>query len=750
MPTAEELESLSMADALSNERAMQKAGYKSAKHASSDVSDHQAVKEAHALGVDVARIHKDLRARHALDPAKLRDDLIKELATESQRIRALFVEATKRTAWVLLGNSQADRAEVFKGLRARGHREDAIYEALKAIDGVRAERNALSTDPRARQDQIEAKLRAVAGPAVRAVDPSRLPDRTYDKRQVDPLVIESAERAKKGGHTLGTNEYVERHLTPEVMAFLTDHAEMTIEVYEGKTSEALRHVASRGYTEIRPLSDNPMTDFRKFTARRPADGKASLVVVGAPGRAYQREIAAHFVYYNLTAGTRIDPGRIRHRVLTDPNPAVSEFAKTLKVQRLDPDIVLMGNVEEVKAKLGKEGIAPVRELLAPNLYGWVYDINGKSVLSLKVEPYLYADRAGAFVTALQERSAKRRTVVFTGTAGALDQTMEIGDLVAPAQFQRSDTMLDESVGGSAVRNLAVDTLSEMGALKGDAGIFSGPKVTHGAVESILFEDEEWFKARRGALSIVEQELAGVAAAVAASSGAQTDLYAFFRISDVLGKQDFTKNETHRPKARTKFEQGDVVLTVLSKALGEAPRPSAAQGKTQGAVLTRDPRTQDVTFEMPGLIFRITGHVDALTKIEPKLAAQLNTRLPQVIHEHRNDSPTDLARAVKKLYGQYGIKPEVTSAAPVVETLIKFAYAGAGPLHVRLTHGSARAVLDVDATAAAKVGIWEVKVATIPRGDPVHSVATSTDQVNWTMLPMKKPVEGGQPAFFTVT
>ena len=63
--------------------------------------------------------------------------------------------------------------------------------------------------------------------------------------------------------------------------FLVNNPDVTIEVYEGRTGEALGHLARRGFKEIRELSDNPVTDFRKFTARKADTGNVALVVVQA-------------------------------------------------------------------------------------------------------------------------------------------------------------------------------------------------------------------------------------------------------------------------------------------------------------------------------------------------------------------------------------------------------------------------------------------------------------------------------------
>jgi Phosphorylase superfamily len=606
--------------------------------------------------------------------------------------------------WDLLGGTVEDREWVYSELRARGHDERAIGAALKALQdggglvGVRQER----------KRALEVKLRALRPVAAMTVNEGDFPERAYKMGEaVDPYVLEAAARAEKAGSTIEPNPYVERHFTPELMTFLLENPDVTIEVYEGRTGEALGHLARLGFKEIRELSDNPVTDFRKFTARKPDTGDVALVVVAFPGRAYEREIAAHFVYYNLDkpSGERINPARVHHHRLDEADASKSDFTATLERLGLDPDVVLMGNVEQIKAKLAERGIEPMSEVAAPSLYGVLYTINGKAVLSLKVEPYLYADRAGSFVSALQSRSTKRRAIIFTGTAGALDQSMEIGDLVAPGSFAQTDTLTRTPV--ADVSNLATDILNELASARGPEGVYSGEKVSHGAVDTILFEDKDWFKAHEK-MSIVEQEVAGIATAVAASSKL-TRLFAFFRISDVLGKQDFSHNETERPPERTKFDQGDVAVSALEKELGalKPSGPPTQPGVATGTVSKDDASVSYVLGQHLITLYR--GHLKALQKLDRKLATQLEERIPQILHANKDAGPAEIEKAVLALYREYGVKSVV--AKKMLTTPIRIKYTGsATPVKVKLTYGTATA--DMDAVKAAGV-FWTCTFEDVP-------------------------------------
>ena len=637
------------------------------------------------------------------------------LNAEIDRIKAQFQGG--KGEWDLLGETVADREWVYSELRALGHEQRAIEAALKArqkdgLVGVKEER----------KRALMVKLRELRPAAAMTIDEEDFPERAYRAAAgVDPYVLEASERAAKAGSTIEPNPYVERHFTPEVMTFLLEHPDVNIDVYEGRTGEALGHLARLGFKEIRELSDNPVTDFRKFTARKADTGAVALVVVGFPGRAYDREIAAHFVYYNLDKPLekRIDPTRVRHHRLDEAGAAKSEFTATLDRLKLDPDIVLMGNVEQIKAKLGERGIQPASEVAAPSLYGVLYSIKGKAVLSLKVEPYLYADRAGSFVSALQTRSSKQRAIIFTGTAGALDQSMEIGDLVAPGSFAQTDSLARTPV--ADMTNLATGILGELASARGDTGVYSGETISHGAVDTILFEDKEWFEAHK-TMSIVEQEVAGIAAAVAASSK-QTRLYAFFRISDVLGRQDFSRNETERPPERTKFDQGDVAVGALEKELG-ALEPSVGTTTPTAASGTVSKDERSVTYALgQHLITLYRGHLKALLKLDRKLATQLEERIPQILHANKDAEPAEIEKAILALYREYGVKSAV--GKKMLATPIRIKYPGpARPVSVRLTYGDAT----IDKEAAQDTGVfWICTFEDVPSMNGKVKVTAGTEK-----------------------
>ncbi|MFH1829924.1 MAG: hypothetical protein ABH871_04015, partial [Pseudomonadota bacterium] len=143
-------------------------------------------------------------------------------------------------------------------------------------------------------------------------------------------VAQDAARAQAHGHTLDES-YLHRHITPEIMKFLKDNPSVNVRIYDGSPGRALHDLRRNDFTEIRLLSDNKLTDFHKYIARNPSTGETSLVVIGLKGRAYPKEIAAHFLYGH----SAISPSRIK--VLRTPGTARVEFAATLRQTNIDPD-----------------------------------------------------------------------------------------------------------------------------------------------------------------------------------------------------------------------------------------------------------------------------------------------------------------------------------------------------------------------------------------------------------------------------
>ncbi|MFH1830754.1 MAG: hypothetical protein ABH871_08285, partial [Pseudomonadota bacterium] len=248
---------------------------------------------------------------------------------------------------------------------------------------------------------------------------------------------------------------------------------------------------------------------------------------------------------------------------------------------IDPDVLMIGNVAQFSRLMSEKGIEPVREINEPNLYGVVYKVNGKTVLSVKVEPHLYADRAGEFVKAVLGQSRKERSIFFTGTAGSLRADIKVGDIVVPSVFSDANGLQSRAVEG--VNNDAI-ALTRDAKLK-RTGVFANGRL--GAVDTIMTEDMAWFDSHTKGntrLDIVEQEGAGIAQAIkehraAAGVEAPVEFNAVYRISDnLVTGEDFAGNEFNRPESRSGLTQEDFFNAMLNRTFG--PDMHATPTRTQ--------------------------------------------------------------------------------------------------------------------------------------------------------------------------
>ncbi len=399
---------------------------------------------------------------------------------------------------------------------------------------------------------------------------------SYERVPPSRDVLDSAARTAKEGAPMPPNGYIERHFSRTTMEFLLAHADVGIHVLEGTVNDLLAHARGAGFTHLHRLEDNPQTDFIKYTARDVQDGRTCVLVLAPSGDSYRKELLAHFTHYQDAERRTIDPGRVQLLRL-HPQQAEHEFEQTLAELALPAiDVLVLGKVDDFGSQLKDRGINPLRVVRGTNppVYGKVFAVNGKVVLSLAIEPGLYAGRAGAFLRVLLARH-KAQAMIFAGTAGGLDPSLQVQDIVAPTLFTQVD-QLDPSLVIDDQPNHAVDVLAEVErvparhprdvpAKERKAEAFFGAGVTHGAVDSILLEDLPWFATHRRGLTVVEQEVTGLLAA-ARDAKAKLNSYVFLTVSDVLGRDTFDQAETHQA-APAKHRMGGLMMRALERELG---------------------------------------------------------------------------------------------------------------------------------------------------------------------------------------
>ncbi|MBI3299519.1 MAG: hypothetical protein HYZ75_15250 [Elusimicrobia bacterium] len=384
-------------------------------------------------------------------------------------------------------------------------------------------------------------------------------------------VLEQRRRyAASGRHTFSIRPYIQRKFTPSLLAFLAAHPDVGVRIYAGSEQAGLSALAKDGFTERIALESTRWTNFSKVLARDPATGKTALALLAPAGRSYKRSLSAHFLYTYPDAppGWPLDPARIR--VFDAGAPAAVDFAAVLAEEGLDPDVVVIGNPEQLHGKVaelgaagGKPWIGRVGGFRRPELAGTVYAVGERRVLSVKIDPYLYGDRAGELVRAAAARSTKPRTIIFTGTAGSLGGEVGLRDVVVPGSFARTDGTVGRLVSGA--RNLALDLFRRLGLDRLSGVHLDTP---HGSVDSILFEDAAWLRSHGDGpspLETVEVEAADVAEAAAATG---SRFYLFLRVSDVLDspQADYAKTDlAPRPRGAA-VDRGEAMLEMIRESL----------------------------------------------------------------------------------------------------------------------------------------------------------------------------------------
>lgn len=487
------------------------------------------------------------------------------------------------------------------------------------------------------------------------------------------VVKTSAENTRAKKPPMDPNSYIHRHFTPATMDFLLTHTKVPIYVLEGSVNDLLAFTKQGGFQQLNRMADNPSTDFVKYMAREET-GNTCLLILAASGDSYRREVVAHFSHYQDKKKRQFALERI-HLMRLGPNTAQDEFAGVIKTEQLNQVRVLaLGKVDNLRQELAlRYKIYPVRRIRSsfPPLFGWLYTINNMEVLSLKIEPGLYAGRAGEFLEALKKSGAPVQNIVFVGTSGAIDKNLQKGDLVAPSLFAQVDglepsftsnpqqitnqasslpsfkqsptattpttsplTEMESASDNTESLNLSMESSTSpidsasnsnmnpslsLEKEKSDISVeakheerkptfISGERLVHGAVDSILLEDAIWLETHRHqGLTVVEQEVGGLIK-VLAQEKQQTDLFIMLTVSDVVGE--------------TSFDESDSDQTEQAIA---SPGPLMVEGisKTTGPIQKRTP---NVTFGLVQHKFGSNVFKDHLAKLKQDRASLEKTIL----------------------------------------------------------------------------------------------------------------------------
>jgi hypothetical protein len=353
-----------------------------------------------------------------------------------------------------------------------------------------------------------------------------------------PIVKAQLTRANATTHTLDRNAYIERHFSQLTMNHLALDKNIKIDVIASTIEEAFAHLKSEQFDQIEILPQRLRTDFLLILAFNSETGEIRLVVNILNGIAYKQEVVAQLLYYTPKEPFVHPIESYRIRILSNQVRPKDIFTRLLKKQDLNPDIVFFGYKTNFSKIAQDFGAIHVKSGEVRDLVYSVHLAKGQHVMSVNIEPQLFADRAGELVEAIQSLSKKKRTFVMVGTAGSLSPTIPFNSYVAPShvRFIEGEKVnnIDYANGARALSSLFPDSLRKM--------FFTDPNIGQISVNSILFEDMRWartysekFNPGRGD-SLVEQEGYGI---IKAAQRRNDHLLMVYRISDLpLANESF--------------------------------------------------------------------------------------------------------------------------------------------------------------------------------------------------------------------
>ena len=187
--------------------------------------------------------------------------------------------------------------------------------------------------------------------------------------------------------------------------------------------------------------------------------------------------------------------------------------------------MLIGFQGDTRSYLKEAGIGDPERYSTDSLrINWYPNANGKKTLLVSINGNrIYASRAGDLIEAIFEAfRAPPQTIVFFGSAGAIEAADLVGQIIAPTVVVNDDYFNPDRPGGKLaylIHNRAAAILPV--------------KTAHVSVESTVLETTKWAAAKKNnRMMTVDQELYHVVNAINSSSyGGKIRLYVGILITD---------------------------------------------------------------------------------------------------------------------------------------------------------------------------------------------------------------------------
>ena len=354
-----------------------------------------------------------------------------------------------------------------------------------------------------------------------------------------------------------------------------------VRFYGGREADVRSAIATQ-YVSLLPLAaDQDPGEIRLFTARRDWDS-FDVVIIGQNGKevalktvirlAYVFEFMDEEIKRSFVGGFDAFLGRVK--IFLSSFPARQEFSAFFQRYRIaDPDVVIIGFQRDTRAILEEAGIGEPERYSSDSLrVNWYPNAGGKKVLLISINGNrIFASRAGELVQAIFEAfTSPPESIVFLGSAGAIDSAQLVGQIVAPTVVVNDDYFNAERRGGKLAH-----------IIRNRATMIVPVKTAHVSVESMLLETMPWAtKNRTNRIMTVDQELYSIVNAINKSH--YGDKIQFF--AGILVTDNVSAVQTHGQMTLQHAE--DIIAKTGAIRRGFLARVLSELGITAHELLTR--------------------------------------------------------------------------------------------------------------------------------------------------------------------
>lgn len=344
-------------------------------------------------------------------------------------------------------------------------------------------------------------------------------------QEIIRVALNLVERNAREGATLDQRWYALRRFGDHLEEIVTARE---VRYYGGREDDVL-HATAGQYISVSPIEHNQDPgEIRLFLARRD-NHTMDLIIIGQNGREVALKTVIRLAYIfklmdqkpELVSVAGLTSFLSKVKVYLSAISPRQEFISFFhQYQITDPDAVIIGFERDSQAVLKKSGMGEPERYSDDSLrVNWY---RSQKVLLVSINGNrIFASRAGELIKAMVENfRSPPQSLIFFGSAGAIDSADLVGQIVAPAVVINDDS--DSSARQEKSTAFTVDNRAAM---------MLPLKTAHVSVASLAMETMTWAK-ENNRISTVDQELYHVIKAFNASPYAgKTRLFVSLLVTD---------------------------------------------------------------------------------------------------------------------------------------------------------------------------------------------------------------------------